>query len=327
MMVIVPLKDIKPLVSFPEAIESVRDAFMSFSEGLVSQPQPMQMLFNESDGSFFGDCHVKAAQKGQHPYYVIKIASGFYKNTEKSLPANSGLSLVMSSETGRPVAMLNDDGWLTQIRTAAAGALAASLKTVDKEACVGIIGTGTQAYWQASFITQHMGLKRIAVAGRSYDSSVELCERLNHDFDVTAVAMHSAKEVCQVSQILVTVTPATQPIVTKDDLPESLHIIAVGADSPGKNEIAPQIMADADYIVTDNHQQCLHHGDFGVAVREKLVKEDSDISLSHLLAGKNPEAGFALAKITVVDLTGIGAQDLAIASLVVDKLKCKDCLQ
>lgn len=327
MMVIVSLEDIKPLVSLPEAIESVREAFVSFSAGLVSQPAPMQMLFNDSDGIMFGDCHVKAAQQDQNPYYVIKIASGFYKNIEKSLPTNSGLSLVMSSETGRPVALLNDNGWLTQIRTAAAGALAASLKTVDKDACVGIIGTGTQAYWQASCITQYMGLKRIAVAGLSYDSSVRLCERLKNDFGVTAEPMHSAKDVCQVSQIVVTVTPASEPIITKDDLPESLHILAVGADSRGKNEIDPLILADADYIVTDNHQQCLHHGDFGVAVRKKLVNEDSDISLAHLLAGKCPEVDFSSSKITVVDLTGIGAQDLAIASLVVDKLRCKEYLR
>jgi ornithine cyclodeaminase len=90
-MYIVPLEEIKPLVSPPDAIEAVHKAYVSFSKGLISQPQPMQMLFNESDGSFFGDCHVKAAQKDLHPYYVIKIASGFYKNTKQGLPANSGL--------------------------------------------------------------------------------------------------------------------------------------------------------------------------------------------------------------------------------------------
>ena len=319
-MYIVPLEEIKPLVSPPDAIEAVHKAYVSFSKGLISQPQPMQMLFNESDGSFFGDCHVKAAQKDLHPYYVIKIASGFYKNTKQGLPANSGLSLIMSAKTGYPIAMLNDDGWLTQIRTAAAGALAASLRPVGKDACVGIIRTGTQAYWQASFISQHMGLKRIAIAGLSYESSEELCERLNRELGITAVAMHSVKEVCQVSQILVTVAPATQPIVTIDDLPESMHIIAVGADSPEKNEIDPHITANADIIVTDDHQQCVHHGDFGVAVRAGLVEDDADISLPDLLAGKYPKTDFASAKITLVDLTGIGVQDLAIASLVVDKL-------
>ncbi|WP_133012407.1 ornithine cyclodeaminase family protein [Marinomonas flavescens] len=320
-MRIVQLEEIMPLVSLPNSIDAVREALIAFSGGLIDQPSPMQMLFTKDDGSFFGDCHVKSAQQQGHPYFVIKIAAGFYQNAEIGLPANNGLLLVMSSQTGSPVALLQDEGWLTQIRTAAAGALAAGLKPVGQDACLGIIGTGSQAYWQAALISHHLGLTKVVVYGRHYAASLELCERLNKELGLTAAAMTTAYDVCQVSNILVTVTPSTEPLINLSDLPDELHIVAVGADSPGKNEIAPEIMKHADVIVTDNHDQCLAHGDFGVAVRAGMVAEDAAISLPDLLAGKHSAVDFSRAKLTVVDLTGMGAQDLAIASVVVDGLK------
>ncbi|REG85629.1 ornithine cyclodeaminase family protein [Marinomonas pollencensis] len=319
-MQIITREEIVPLVSIPMAISVVKDAFMAFSEGLIDQPEPMQMLFKEDDGQLFGDCHVKAAQQKDHPYFVIKVAAGFYRNTAIGLPANNGLLLVMSSETGHPVALLKDEGWLTQIRTAAAGALAAALKPVAPDACLGIIGTGSQAYWQAALITQHLGLTKVAVFGRDHSASVALCDTLHQEFGLTATPMSSAYEVCQASNILVTVTPSSEPLIKPEDLPDEIHIVAVGADSPGKNEIASEIFKNADIMVTDNHEQCLAHGDFGVAVRAGMVAKDADISLPDVLAGKHSEMDFSTAKWTLVDLTGMGAQDLAIASLVVDNL-------
>ncbi len=319
-MRVISLKDIKSAVSFPSAIDAVKQSFIDYADGLIEQPHPMQILFTEDDGCFFGDCHAKAAQHKKHPYFVIKVAAGFYKNSEKGLPPNSGLVLVMSAETGRPVAVLQDDGWLTQVRTAAAGALAASLKPVGPDACLGLIGAGTQAFLQAKLISEMLGLKRVVVCGRNFDESAAFCKRLVDELDLEAVPMKSAREVCHASKILVTATPSSVPVVTSEDLPEELHIVAVGADSPGKSEIDPSVVARADIIATDNHDQCVHHGDFGTAVRAGVVAEDADVSFCHLLAGKASKVDFGSAKITLIDLTGVGAQDLAVASLVVEKL-------
>ena len=78
--------------------------------------------------------------------------------------------------------------------------------------------------------------------------------------------------------------------------------------------------ARADIIATDNHEQCVHHGDFGTAIRAGVISSDMDVSFCDILAGKRPEVDFASAKISLVDLTGVGAQDLAVASLVVKQL-------
>lgn len=317
-MRIIEFEEIQAVIALPDAIDAVRQAFIDYSKGLIEQPQPLQILFKQDSGELFGDCHAKAAQNHQLPYFVIKIATGFYNNPSLGLEPNSGLVLVMSSKTGQPIAILQDDGWLTQVRTAAAGALAASLKPVSADACLGILGTGTQAYLQAKLITQFLGLQRVAIWGRNVQASEALSQRLSDELGLDVVAMQTVREVCHVSQILVTTTPATEPLIKAEDLADELHIVAVGADSPGKNEIASSVLARADIIVTDSHQQCLHHGDFGEAVRADVVAEDADVSFGEVLAGEHPNLDFMASKISVVDLTGLGAQDLAIVSLVVD---------
>ncbi|MFT2111291.1 ornithine cyclodeaminase family protein [Marinomonas sp. 2405UD68-3] len=288
---------------------------------MIEQTQPMQILFKDSQDEFIGDCHVKAAQKRAHPYFVIKVAAGFYQSVANGLPANSGLMLVMSAKTGYPIALLQDEGWLTQIRTAAAGALAASLKPVKQTDCLGVIGTGDQAYLQVKLISNILGLQRVAVLGRSFEKSKAFCDTLAEELNVLATPMDTVKGVCHASQILITATPSTTALVTADDLPESLHIVAIGADSPGKSEIAPSVFAKASIVITDNHEQCLHHGDFGAAVTAQAIEENGAIAFGDVLAGKYPNMNFQQAGISVVDLTGIGAQDLAVASLVVDCLE------
>lgn len=316
-MQIISLADIQSVVTDQGAIEAVKSGFVAMAQGHVKMPSPMQILFNDERGELRGDCHVKAAQALGSPYFVIKVAAGFYGNPAGGLPVNSGLVLVISADTGIPVALLRDEGWLTQMRTAAAGALAAGLKQLTGHETLGIIGTGTQAALQARMICRHLRLSSVSIYGRSANKAAELRNQLKADGFQVSVAP-SVRELCYSSAIVVTTTPSQQPILSVADVPDRLHIVAVGADSPGKIELDPEIFARADIIATDDHAQCLHHGDFGAAVRAGAIREDSDVSFCKLLAGQMPEVDFSTSKISVVDLTGLGIQDLAIASLVME---------
>lgn len=318
-MQIVTLDQIRSTINMPEAIEAVRQSFIDVSNGLIDQPEPMQVLFHDDANELVGDCHAKAARSKDKPYFTIKIATGFYRNPERGLPPNDGMVLVLSSSTGRPVALLQDEGWLTQMRTAAAGALAASLKATGSNGSLGVVGTGTQARLQALAIRESTGLNRLSVLGRhknKIDGYINDMEQLG--FSVTAAA--NAKALCEHSNIVVTTTPSTSAILHAADLKYPLHIIGMGADSPGKTELAPDLFGAADIIATDNHAQCLQHGDFGVAVRAGSVEETADRSFCDILAGKAPDLDFEDARLSIVDLTGLGAQDLALASAVVSKL-------
>ena len=318
-MRIVPLADIQSAVTTPAAIEAVKAGFIAHARGQVNCPAPVQIVFRDDQQELTGECHVKSAVWSGRPYLAIKIASGSYRNVARGLPGAGGMIIMISTDTGLPVALLHDDCWLTNVRTAAAGALAAGLKPVSNDATLGVIGTGTQAEIQSTMIASHLGLGSVSVYGRSAAKAAALCERLRAG-GLAATAMDTVREVCHSSAILVTTTPVTKPIVHLEDVPETLHIVAVGADTPGKTELDPRILGRAHTIVTDDHRECLHHSDFGAAVRAGEIAEDSDCSFGELLSLATPDPRMAQDGISVVDLTGMGIQDLAIATLTLNAL-------
>ena len=318
-MRIVPLADIQAVITPEAAVEAVKAGFVAHARGLVDCPEPMQIVFRDDRSEQHGECHVKSATWSGRPYVAVKIASGSYRNAARGLPGAGGMIVLIASDTGLPEAILQDDCWLTNVRTAAAGALAAGLKPVSKDATLGVIGTGTQAEMQATMISAHLGLGSVCVWGRNPAKAAALCDRLR-DGGLAAIAMDTVREVCHASAILVTTTPVTKPVVQLEDVPETLHIVAVGADTPGKTELDPRILGRAHTIVTDAHQECLSNSDFGAAVRAGEVAEDSDRSFGDMLALAEPDPGMAQNGISVVDLTGMGVQDLAIAMLTLREL-------
>lgn len=327
-MQVVSLSQIQPLLSLPQAIAAVKAGFIQHARGLVMCPEPMQILFHSAQGALQADCHVKSAYRdnlgacssSDTPYFVIKVASGFYRNPEQGLPVNNGHVMVMCARTGQALAILQDQGWLTAQRTAAAGALAAALKPLESHQWVGVLGTGLQAELQALAIHSHMTIAGIRVYGRNPKKAQALCAKLLAQ-GITAVPEPDIRSLCHHSATVVTTTPATAPVITVEHLPESLHIVAVGADSPGKSEICPQVFATATQVVTDDHQQCLAHGDFGNAVAAGTIDADADRSLGDCLTCEAVQQQWPKQGVTIVDLTGVGVQDLAVASEVMRGLE------
>lgn len=318
-MRIVSLAEIQAAISPAAAIEAVKAGFVAHARGQVHCPEPMQIVFRDDGQEQHGECHVKSATWRGNPYVAVKIASGSYRNAARGLPGAGGMVLLISADTGLPVALLHDECWLTNVRTAAAGALAAGLKPVSKDATLGVIGTGTQARMQAEMICAHLGLASVAVWGRSAAKAAALCAKLEAG-GLEATPMDTVRDACHASAILVTTTPATSPVVQLEDVPETLHIVAVGADTPGKTELDPRILGRAHTIVTDAHQECLSNSDFGAAVRAGEVAEDSDCSFGEMLALAEPDPRMGQDGISVVDLTGMGVQDLAIATMTANAL-------
>ena len=318
-MRIVPLADIQSAITAKDAIEAVKAGFIAHARGQVHCPEPVQIVFRDDRQEQHGECHVKSAIWSGRPYAAVKIASGSYRNAARGLPGAGGMIVLISTDTGLPEAILHDECWLTNVRTAAAGALAAGLKPVSKDATLGVIGTGTQAEIQATMICSHLGLGSVSVWGRSAAKAATLSEKLKAG-GLAATAMDTVRDVCHSSAIVVTTTPATKPVVHLEDVPDTLHIVAVGADTPGKTELDPRILGRAHTIVTDDHRECLHHSEFGAAVRAGAVAEDSDCSFGEMLSLASPDPRMARDGISVVDLTGMGVQDLAIAMLTLREL-------
>ncbi len=322
-MRIVSLAEIEPVVADKATvIEAVRRGFIEHSQGRISMPRPLQMNFRESDQSIRGDCHIKCAYSDAYPFFYVKMATGFYNNEIYGLPVNNGMLMLVSSDTGEPLAVIQDEGHLTAVRTAAAGALSVELIRRALPTGLGIVGAGHQAGLQARWISAHADVKNIVLWARNRSSADVLAHGLA-DLPVAVEVVDTADALCQVSDVIVTTTPSTKPILMEDMIRPGLGIVAVGADGKGKIELDPSIFTKATNIITDDHDQCASHGDFGYALRAGYVCDNADESLGNCLAGTSI-VNLSKDDITIVDLTGLGAQDLAIATLVWKNLPGQD---
>ncbi|GAA3466195.1 ornithine cyclodeaminase family protein [Nonomuraea roseola] len=285
-------------------LDTVRAALIAHAEGRTTVPPPLHMEFPEAEG----DCHVKAGWIAGGDDFTVKIASGFYRNSALGMPTNSGLVCVLSARTGQVRAVLDDRGWLTAWRTAAAGALITHAMSRPEAAMLGVFGTGEQARLQVRWLAMLRPLTKVLVCGRSERKAAALCEWLGgHGLDAEPAGAEEAAG----ADIVVTTTPATAPVLEADAVRPGAHVTGIGADMPHKNELPPALFRRAETIATDDHDQCLHHGDFGRAVRAGAVAQDCDIAAGALLLRQMQRSATA---ITVADLTGVGALDAALAS-------------
>jgi ornithine cyclodeaminase len=311
---VLTLEDIVPLCDQSEIMKAVQDAFIRHAQGKSVSPPPIQLDFPQAQG----DCHIKAGYFRGDRYFVVKVATGFYANPSHGLPVNDGVTMVFDTRTGAPVALLQDAGWLTSWRTAAAGALAAAVGARPGVCTLGIVGTGHQAQLQAEWTAKHLKVERIIVWGRSADRAKALASALCVK-GLNAVAIASIYEFCAETRLILTCTPSTSAIVPTQAVQAGTHIVAVGADSPGKQELEAALFARAGVIAVDDREQCLHHGEASHALREKLVSTSNLVLLGDILAGR-VKGRLSADEITITDLTGIAAQDIAMASLVLEKI-------
>jgi ornithine cyclodeaminase len=313
---IVPLEKLKTVFDRDAIIEKVKEAYIAHADGKVISPPPGQLLFDEPKG----DCHIKFGKTKGMPFFVIKIACGFYDNPKIGLPVNSGLIIVMNAKNGTPVALLADQGWLTSWRTAAAGFLAAKSMLPSQCKAIGMIGSGHQAKLQLEWIRQSLDTKRVYVwnVDEFKDESGRFVESLNNDgFD--ACLASSIGELAEECRLIYTTTPSTRALFDSRCIKPGTHIVAIGADSPGKQELDSEVFSRARTIATDDHNQCIDHGDFGNAVRAGQVSKDADVKFGDILGGRIT-GRTSDEDITIVDLTGIPALDIAIATLFCERL-------
>lgn len=301
---VVSLEAIEAVADPSIILDTVRDALISHAEGGSVAPPPIHMAFPEADG----DCHVKAGWVSGADDFVVKIASGFYRNPGHGLPTNHGIVCLLSARTGRVRAVLDDRGRLTAWRTAAAGALITHAMSRPDAATVGVFGTGEQARLQVMWLAMLRPGQRVLVHGRDAHKAHALCTWLGEQ---GLPARPASADEAAGADIVITTTPATTPVLDAAAVKPGAHVTGIGADMPHKNELPPELFGRAELIATDDHGQCLHHGDFGHAVRAGAVADDSDAAIGAVLRKPVPRPASA---ITVADLTGIGALDAAVAS-------------
>ena len=300
------------LFQFENAAKVISAAYVASSSGNVQTGDVVHLSFPGSNG----DCHVKSGHINNTESYVIKIASGFYNNPSKGLPSSNGMMLAFSATTGEPTAILRDEGWLTDMRTGIGGAIATKALAAKNAKKVLIIGSGIQAQFQAKCLSSLMPESSFIfnIWGRNEDAVAVLVEELrSHNLNVDVAA--NLDEEVSFADIIITTTPATSSLFGDNLVRPGTHITAIGADTHGKQELPLSLIESASLLVCDMISQSLNHGEFQVINDTDLSKKV--VELGNILSN-NCEGRTSDNDITIADLTGIAAQDIAITSGIID---------
>lgn len=316
----VPIIDehaLRAVVTPAGAVAAIREAFAADGAGRTVVPAVINLPIPGTRGEF----HVKTAWVQGADVVAIKVASGFYDNPALGLPSGSGLMVLCSASTGLPEALFFDNGFLTDIRTGAAGAVAADCLARREIETVGVIGSGVQARHQVACLRVVRTFSRLVAWSPDRDGLERYCAEVRAAFGIDAVAAAGAEAVCRAADLIVTATPAHEPLVRAAWLKPGQHVTAVGADTPGKQELEAACLARADLLVVDRLSQCAAFGELAAALREGALTEGGVwAQLGEIVAGAKP-GRTGDQQITVCDLTGVGFQDTAIAALAWSRLR------
>ena len=316
MATVLKLDEIKRLIDIPQLIREIETGFVLYSEGQVKVPPVGFLHFDDPPG----DVHIKYGFVSGDDYYVLKMASGFYNNSELDLPVADGVILVFSQKTGELKLILLDKCWLTDMRTAAAGAVAAKHLAPKTIHDIGIVGTGVQARMQLEMLRTVVDCQSCFIWGRDSTKVQGMLDDLRASESIQAwgldiQAAETLDDLVSDCNLIVTTTSARNPLIRGDQVRKGTHITAMGSDDDGKQELEAALLAKADRVIADSISQCSQYGECLHAIQGGLIEEGSILELGQVI--KNPAIGRTSEdQITVVDLTGVAVQDIQIAKMV-----------
>ena len=291
-------------------IKSIEEGFVAYSQGKVVVPPIGELVFEEPRG----ETHIKYGYIRHDDYYVIKIASGFYDNIKLGLPTSSGLMLLFSQKTGELIAVLIDDGYLTQVRTAAAGAVVGKYFAPQKVRRVGVFGAGVQGRMQVEYLRYVRDFKDVIVWGVSHEE----LDRYQTDMTTKGFMVQTTldpEEIASTCNVIITATPSYSPLFKAGQVRKGTHITAMGSDTAEKQELDPAILKMADKLAVDSIPQSLLRGEVFKALKAGLIKKEDLVELGTAISDQKFQRQ-SEAEITVVDLTGVAVQDIQISKAV-----------
>ena len=310
MTLVLNSSEIKKCVQLNEQlIPIIEDAFKSLALGKTTMPPILRLDIEK----YHGESDVKAAYIDGLDSYAIKVASGFFNNPNLGLPSSNGLMILLDSKTGMLKSVLLDKGYLTDVRTAIAGAIAAKHLSNPESSNVGIIGAGIQAKMQLEALLLVRNIKTAYIWSRDSKKTNKFVQNIKDKINIKIIACESPEQTVNLSEILITCTPSKSPIIKSEWLKKGLHITAMGSDAEMKNELDPKIIKDCDYYIPDSQSQTSILGELNHAIKaglvsaEKKYNELGSVIINSNLGRRN------INDVTVADLTGTGVQDTAIA--------------
>jgi len=309
------LDEIKKILETTDVIKIIEEGFISYSKGNVVVPPVGEMIFDEAPG----ECHIKYGFIKEDDYFVIKVATGFYNNPKLNLPASDGLMLLFSQKTGQLLCILLDEGHLTNVRTAAAGAIASKYMAPKKVNRIGVFGAGIHGRMQPIYLQKVLDCKNIITWGMN-EQELETYKRDMEGLGFKVETTMNPEDITSTCNLIVTCTPSKTPLITADLIQEGTHITAIGSDTPEKQELDSAILQRADRVIVDSIDQCLLRGESFKAMQAGMITKDKMVELGNIIVDENLRRQ-SDEEISVVDLTGVAVQDIQIAKTVWNSIK------
>jgi ornithine cyclodeaminase len=311
--------DVRASIDLASCIDACEEAFAAYATGRAETPDVIHLDVPERQG----EVHVKAGHLHGADAFAIKVASGFPGNTDRGLPTSDGMVVAFDAATGEPRALLLDGGFLTDLRTGAAGGVAARHLAPQQVWTVAVIGTGAQARCQLDALAlERPGFTTVRVWGRDPAHAAACVEDLRVRpglpegcrFEVAP----TARDAVDGADVIVTCTASRTALIQADWVKLGAHITAVGADDANKQELDPALLGRADLLVVDSRRQSATIGELHHALAAGLVTERKAVQLGEICA-RAASGRTSAHQLTVCDLTGLGVQDVAAANLVLSR--------
>ncbi|MHA1418575.1 MAG: ornithine cyclodeaminase family protein [Candidatus Heimdallarchaeaceae archaeon] len=307
---IINLKEIKKVIEKINPIEIIEEGFVAYSQKKVEIPPVGEMVFDDPPG----ECHIKYGFIKEDDYFVIKVATGFYDNPKINLPAFDGLMLLFSQKTGQLLSILLDEGHLTNIRTASAGAIAAKYMAPKNVKRIGVFGAGTHGRLQPIYLQKVLNCKNIITWGLNQEE-LDVYEKDMKELGFQVQTTQDPEDITSSCNLIVTCTPSKEPLIFADQIRKGTHITAIGSDTAEKQELDSAILKKTDRLIVDSIEQCMSRGESFKAMNNSMIKKEKMIELGHMIMKKEYQRQ-SEEEITVVDLTGVAIQDIQIAKAV-----------
>jgi len=301
-------KDMDRLIDIHNVLPVVENAFWEHGRGRVQMPPKVYLDFKSHNG----DLRTMPGYLEDMDIAGVKLVNVHPGNPKIGLPTVMALMVLNSTTTGAPLAVM-DGTTLTDLRTGAAGGVAAKYLSREDSSVVGLIGLGRQARTQLRAIMEVRDIQMVKIFDRSNESTVAFKVEMEKEMGVKIESESNAHEVCD-CDILVTTTPVKSPVVKAGWIREGTHINAIGADAAGKEELDPMILKNAKVIV-DAIQQASHSGEVNVPISTGIFSVNEIYAelgqvVSGIKQGRENDGD-----ITVFDSTGLAIQDVVTADL------------
>lgn len=309
--------DVAENARLSELIPAIEDAFAAYERGDAQMPPKSYIDLPQYNGDFRSmPAYLDA---GDWDAAGIKWVNVHPDNPrDHELPTVLGTMIYSDPETAVPLAIM-DGTELTMQRTGAAAAVATDHLAIAEARSIGIVGAGAQAYTQLEAIAEIRPIDTVVISDLDEERVERFVSEFGNHFDVSAGSIEEAAS----CDVLSTVTPVREPIVSRDAVGDHTHINAMGADAEGKHEIADEVLLNSKLVI-DDHAQTTHSGEINVPYSQgTLGDEDIYGAIGEIVVGER-EGRTSGDGVTVFDSTGLAIQDVAAAHVVYEHAEAND---